>query len=197
MARPIRRLGGTSLAARHYLINSTSQINPKVLKKLKGNTGPPGKTGPTGPAGAAGLAGAKGLEGGKGLEGQRGQSALSPLPSGQSESGDYGIYTPNTKTSGFLNISVGFPIPLGAPLPEANTEYTTTTTPHCSGPGHAERGFLCVYSGNRGRVSTPPVILYFETGTSVSGAGRFGFDMQWTVTGEEAFDVGTYTVTAP
>jgi hypothetical protein len=47
-------LGGTSLAASRYKITSTSQINPKVIKKLKGNAGAPGPRGPIGPAGPAG-----------------------------------------------------------------------------------------------------------------------------------------------
>ncbi len=44
-------LGGTSLAASHYKINSTKQINPRVIKKLRGNAGAPGPRGPAGPAG--------------------------------------------------------------------------------------------------------------------------------------------------
>jgi hypothetical protein len=56
-------LGGTSLAASHYVINSTKQINPKVIKKLKGNRGPRGATGLGGPAGATGPAGAQGPAG--------------------------------------------------------------------------------------------------------------------------------------
>jgi hypothetical protein len=59
-------MSGGALAATHYLINSTKQINPKVLKKLKG------KTGATGAAGAAGAAGAQGKEGGQGKEGKQG-----------------------------------------------------------------------------------------------------------------------------
>jgi hypothetical protein len=53
-------LGGTSLAASNYVINSTKQINPKVLKKLKGNRGARGAPGAKGPAGAPGAAGATG-----------------------------------------------------------------------------------------------------------------------------------------
>jgi hypothetical protein len=54
-------MSGGALAASKYLINSTKQINPKVLTKLKGKTGPlgpAGSTGPTGPQGPTGPAGA-------------------------------------------------------------------------------------------------------------------------------------------
>jgi hypothetical protein len=38
-------MSGGALAANHYLVNSTKQINPKVLKKLKGNAGKVGRVG--------------------------------------------------------------------------------------------------------------------------------------------------------
>jgi hypothetical protein len=53
-------MSGGALAANHYLINSTKQINPKVLKKL---TGKAGKTGATGATGATGSTGPQGKEG--------------------------------------------------------------------------------------------------------------------------------------
>jgi len=56
-------LGGTAIAAHHYLITSTKQIKPSVLKNLKGNAGKTGKTGPAGPAGPSGAAGASGTKG--------------------------------------------------------------------------------------------------------------------------------------
>src|ERR1700691_2818921 len=59
-------MSGGALAAKHYLINSTKQINPKVLKKLKGNTG---KTGAIGPQGKEGPAGKEGLAGKEGAAG--------------------------------------------------------------------------------------------------------------------------------
>jgi hypothetical protein len=63
---------GGALAAKQYLVNSTKQINPKVLKKLEGKNGGNGATGATGPAGAAGAAGAAGESGAPGPEGPEG-----------------------------------------------------------------------------------------------------------------------------
>ena len=54
---------GGALAAKHYLIESTKQINPKVLKKLTGKTGATGKNGVAGSAGAPGNPGAPGAPG--------------------------------------------------------------------------------------------------------------------------------------
>ncbi len=204
-------LGGTSLAASHYVINSTRQINPKVLRKLEGRTSGAGSAGPTGPAGSQGPKGAEGAKGAQGargsegpeglegLEGPEGRSALSSLPSGQTESGDFGIrITPNANASGQIDDSVTFPIPLATRIPSTNFAVTTTGTPvtHCPGPGHAERGYLCIYSAQAVGV-TGPAVLDMEEAAPQAGSGRFGFDMAFTVTAANAYDIGTYTVTAP
>lgn len=55
--------GGSALAAGHYLINSTSQIRPSVLRKLHGPAGQPGAPGPAGAPGAAGAPGPQGSPG--------------------------------------------------------------------------------------------------------------------------------------
>jgi hypothetical protein len=70
---------GGALAARHYLVNSTNQINPKVLKQLRGQngksvTGPQGLKGDPGPAGPKGEPGAPGAKGEKGEKGEPGPS---------------------------------------------------------------------------------------------------------------------------
>jgi hypothetical protein len=63
-------LGGSALAARHYLISSTAQIKPSVLAKLKGGRGPGGPSGASGP---------QGPQGPGGPQGPAGPSNLSPL----------------------------------------------------------------------------------------------------------------------
>jgi hypothetical protein len=66
---------GGAYAAKKYLITSTKQISPKVLKQLKGKAGPAGPAGaqgPAGPAGPQGSAGAKGENGAPGAPGEKG-----------------------------------------------------------------------------------------------------------------------------
>jgi hypothetical protein len=66
---------GGAYAAKKYLITSTKQISPSVLKALQGKAGAvgaPGAAGAQGPAGPAGPAGSKG-ETGSGKEGKQGE----------------------------------------------------------------------------------------------------------------------------
>jgi Collagen triple helix repeat (20 copies) len=69
-------LAGSAIAAHHYLITSTKQIKPSVLKALKGNRG---LAGSVGPAGLKGETGAKGEIGAKGETGPPGPTTLSKL----------------------------------------------------------------------------------------------------------------------
>jgi hypothetical protein len=81
-------MSGGAYAASKYVITSTKQISPKVLKALKGKAGPagkngtngtngaPGATGPAGPTGATGATGTgtPGATGAEGKEGKPGES---------------------------------------------------------------------------------------------------------------------------
>jgi hypothetical protein len=84
-------LSGAAAAATHYLINSTKQINPKVLKSLaakQGPRGPEGVQGPLGPQGLLGLGG--GPTGRTGAIGPTGVQGLTGTPGGIGEEGSKG-----------------------------------------------------------------------------------------------------------
>jgi hypothetical protein len=145
---------GGAFAAGHYLITSTKQISPKVIKSLKGkagakgSSGPAGAAGPQGPAGpkgdagapgkdgapgdegAAGKDGAQGKQGIQGIEGKAGKDG-SPwtvggtLPSGSTETGTWGFNTYDE--SGLVLETFSFPIPLSTPLEASKVLFLTTT----------------------------------------------------------------------
>jgi hypothetical protein len=71
---------GGAYAAKKYLITSTKQISPSVLKALQGKAGPAGANGGqglTGSAGAQGPAGSKGENGAAGTNGTNGTPGVS------------------------------------------------------------------------------------------------------------------------
>jgi hypothetical protein len=133
-------MSGGALAAKHFLINSTKQIAPRVLASLRG------RPGPAGPPGAAGTPGTPGAKGSPGAQGPAGTYPTS-LPSGQTEAGAWGGgFTTEGKQP--FRETASFPIPLPQPVPAGHAIYVAgTSATHCPGLGQAERGFLCVYQG--------------------------------------------------
>ncbi|HWY18938.1 MAG TPA: hypothetical protein VNY27_09550 [Solirubrobacteraceae bacterium] len=128
---------GGAYAAKRYLITSTSQISPKVLKTLKSTPGAPGTPGTPGTAGANGPQGPQGPKGETGLKGETGGAGApgapgkpgekgpegSPwtaggtLPSGKTLTGDWVMSGNPTGTGapfGSITTSVSFGIPLAA-----------------------------------------------------------------------------------
>lgn len=131
---------GGAWAAKRYLITSTKQISPSVLKSLKGASGkagpaglvgpagpagPPGAgtVGPAGPQGPAGATGPGGPEGKVGKEGKEGKpwTAGGTLPSKATETGTW-AFGPINKPGAVVNAMVAsFAIPLAAPLLDGPT----------------------------------------------------------------------------
>jgi hypothetical protein len=133
-------MSGGAYAAKKYLITSTKQISPKVLKSLQGKAGPAGgagpqgpagPVGPQGPAGPAGAAGTKGETGPEGKEGKEGKAGkdgkngltgfTETLTSGKTEKGTWAASGAPVKVGGFfpgLLVPISFVIPLAvAPEP--------------------------------------------------------------------------------
>ena len=157
-------MSGGAYAAGRYVITSTKQISPKVLKSLQGKAGKAGASGaagsqgPAGPAGPQGSAGAAGGEGKAGKEGPTGKNgengkegspwtAGGTLPSGQTETGAW-AFSPSTSI--LLLASLSFPIRLAQPLSEAQVHYVglggqTTECPGTPAEPKAAKGNLCVY----------------------------------------------------
>jgi len=194
-------MSGGAFAAGHYLINSTRQINPKVLRKLHGARGPRGRTGPNGLIGPQGVTGATGARGLRGPDGEPGFSALSQLPSGRSESGDFAVIRPAEKAGETVGTAVTFSIPLAAPVAAGQAEFTPVSTPggHCLKPGTAAKGWLCLYTSKTENAKEPSVVNPETVELKEEfGSGKFGAALSWAAENVGHVDVeGTFTVTAP
>jgi hypothetical protein len=190
---------GGAFAAK-YLITSTKQISPSVLKKLKGAAGPagapgaPGAQGPAGPAGAAGAAGKDGAAGAAGPTGATGPTgkagtagkegspwtAGGTLPSGKTETGAWAANGTEADTFGVYT-SISFDIPLAASLDAAHVHYISSSLPddaNCStnttGPAEptAAPGHLCIYQGFALNLGAAQILKPSDLnpGANVSGA---------------------------
>jgi len=123
---------GGAYAAKKYLITSTKQISPKVLKQIKGAKGPAGPPGPAGSQGPAGEKGANGAPGEKGADGapgekgapgSNGESVTVASASGSECSGLGGSKFSNKTGSGTAcNGKEGSPWTMGGTLPSKETE---------------------------------------------------------------------------
>ena len=177
---------GGALAAKHYLINSTSQINPKVLKKLTGARGAQGPGGAQGPAGAPGAAGLRGEAGPPGPVG-------GVLGVGQSESGTWAVSGESSPAFTAINfvhpIAKGFVAHLIAPEQIPPSGCSGTPAEPKASPGN-----LCVFASAFVNAKFGGI---FDPGNEEESDGPLGaiiFVKQNTL--EQHFDgVGTWVVT--
>jgi hypothetical protein len=180
-------MSGGALAANHYLIESTKQLSPKVLKALKGK------------AGAKGAAGTQGKEGPRGPEGPRGKDGPAgaypaTLPAGQSESGTYAVAG---GSAGYMAQGFAFPLPLASALDGTHVAWLSTGTKSaaCPGFGKAAPGFLCVYE-TAGAGASPDNGHAVNSHVGQAGADPGGFMLFFAVK-EYGFSYGSWTLTAP
>ncbi len=184
-------LGGTAIAASHYLITSTSQIKPSVLVKLRG-AGRAGATGPQGPQGVQGGLGPQGPQGPQGVQGPQGPFPTT-LPTGQTLTGVYNAESenPSSTVAAFANDTISFQYRL-ASAPQvaflfANEKPTADCPGSASNP-EAKSGWLCVYEEEGSHVesegvTTPTPFGDYVIVESTKATGPFYSDGTWAVTG--------------
>jgi len=176
-------MSGGALAANHYLISSTKQLSPKVLKKLKGKIG---KSGANGAAGGQGPAG----------------PFVTTLPSGQTLRGNYAGRAFGGETAGQeMQIPITFAFPLTT-APAAHYILNGTAPPsQCPGTAadpQALPGNLCVYESTAA-LSATKIRVFDPIGGDDDTANRFGAGVAAESTAAKAeFRIrGSWAVTAP
>lgn len=188
-------LTGVAFAANQYVINSTSQINPKVLKVLKGRVGHVGARGANGAIGAAGAVGATGAAGPPG-------PFPDTLPSGKTVRGTWavaGATAAGIPAEDGISFVWNLParpsvirVPAGGPVPAG-----------CSGTADhpvAAPGNLCIFVG--WSLNSTFASLGTYDGTSAAGtngvSGFQGITVFAAGTGAGLFEqAGSFAVTAP
>jgi hypothetical protein len=209
-------MSGGAYAAGRYVVTSTKQISPKVLKALKGasgSTGAPGpagaagaqgSAGPAGPAGPKGETGGAGPQGPQGLAGKNGENGTTgfteTLPSEKTETGSWAVSAATTELSTFVSIS--FNIQLEHELGAGQVFFVTDAeaiehkVPACPGDVSdptATPGNLCVYERSSLGIKTPGTI---ENDDGGPGASKSGAILSFEAAAVGGFSFGSWAVTA-
>ncbi len=154
-------MSGGALAASHYLINSTGQINPNVLKQLKGARGPRGAQGPRGtpqinsihqinPHVLKQLRGARGPRGVPGPNGVVGPQGVQGLPGHQGSKGQQGERGPSALTVASGGETESGDFALSVPEAEGGATYSTGVTFEVPLPAGASNVFFLAPGAHEG-----------------------------------------------
>jgi len=204
-------------AAGTYLLTSTKQISPSVLKALaakRGATGAAGAQGATGAVGPQGSPGSKGEKGETGLQGPKGETGpqgpkgekgiagvtgyVKTLPAGATETGVWGFAS---HSEGLISQALSFPIPLEAALETGNLhvikpgEEGKEDAVEC--PGSLEKpaaavGNFCLYTA----VGHYEAAIFTFASHASGVIGNFYVPTE-VKGGAGTIDEGTWAVTAP
>ncbi|HUZ14722.1 MAG TPA: hypothetical protein VMU72_00915 [Gaiellaceae bacterium] len=162
-------LGGTGYAARNIILSSPSKA--QIIKIVKG-------VAPTLSVKSA--------------------AAATRLPSGKTETGLFtggGSYN----THGWIGLTIMYPRPLAAPIRDSHiidVQSPANSATHCSGAGHAARGYLCLYNVDVQDVGAP--YFYSSDGDNFPASmGKYGVMLYWETTADDAYVGGSWAVTAP
>ncbi len=124
------------------------------------------------------------------------------LPSGRTEVGDWGGGgIEGTDGGGGVQYTItSFPVPLATVIDSNHTIYVSgASATHCSGAGHANAGYLCVYDDVLANAAVPVnASIYNPEAVATGGTGEYGFGIFISASGTDDWSVsGTYAVTAP
>jgi hypothetical protein len=217
-------MSGGAFAAGKFLITSTKQISPKVLKSLQGKAGAQGlagAAGPQGPAGPQGAAGANGKDGAPGSQGEKGAQGIQgiqgvpgkngttgfteTLPSKKTEMGTWSTIVGSKKILLGVDavglVAISFNIPLAASLPEANIKIEPVGYDGTAGTTTEEKE--CPGKASEPKAEAGKLCVYKGEDITKSGLEQVRESSQGGVvlgffSEEEGLDAyGTWAVTAP
>jgi hypothetical protein len=219
-------MSGGAYAANRYVVTSTKQIKPSVLKSLQGKAGPSGKSGANGTNGTNGAAGEKGAQGPPGPQGEtgkQGEPGKTGEPGKDGETGftetlpakktETGVWNYGTSAAGAVVAPISFTIPLARALDGTQVHYiggSGSQSSECPGTveePEAKPGNLCVYQSSVAigvkRVGGEVQVEIFPAnsgpkvlGGTTVGAGASGA-LVFFEAEEEGVGWGTWAVTAP